>query len=191
MGASKALPGGRAYSREDLIFVAEQAAQKAVAVYLAEQRKMERKAGLGTDKVKRVRAMLSSYRRMKTALDDEAEFSDEEQIELRWKFIRDFMESPDRDAAVMSSVKDMEKKRQENLYAVRRLERAVEMYRQECCNSNSEEAMRRYEEVFLMYMDKEPHTVQEVAAKFHISDKAVYRDIGLACGIIAVYLLGV
>ena len=41
-----------------------------------------------------------------------------------------------------------------------------------------------------MYIDDEAHDVKEIAEMENISEKIVYRDIGIACKILAVYLLG-
>ena len=57
-------------------------------------------------------------------------------------------------------------------------------------NSSSEEAKRRYRELHAMYIDDEAHDVKEIAEMENISEKIVYRDIGIACKILAVYLLG-
>ena len=82
------------------------------------------------------------------------------------------------------TIKDTERKREEDLYCVFRIEKATEMYREECEKSGSEEAKR------MMYLDEKPYTVQEISEVENISDKTVYKDIGIACGIVAIYLLG-
>ena len=88
------------------------------------------------------------------------------------------------------TIKDTERKREEDLYCVFRIEKATEMYREECEKSGSEEAKRRYRELSMMYLDEKPYTVQEISEVENISDKTVYKDIGIACGIVAIYLLG-
>ena len=70
------------------------------------------------------------------------------------------------------------------------VEDLTEMYREECEKSGSEEAKRRYRELSMMYLDEKPYTVQEISEVENISDKTVYKDIGIACGIVAIYLLG-
>ena len=80
------------------------------------------------------------------------------------------------------TIKDTERKREEDLYCVFRTEKATEMYR--------EEAKRRFRELSMMYLDEKPYTVQEISEVENISDKTVYKDIGIACGIVAIYLLG-
>lgn len=136
--------------------------------------------------------MLSSYRRIKATLSDEAEFTEEEKVELRWKFLQDLMGSA-RETVSKSErvVQDGEKRRQEDLYCIHRIEKATEMYREECEKSGSEEAKRRYRELSMMYLEEREYTVQEISQMEKVSDKTVYKDLGIACGIISVYLLGI
>ena len=65
------------------------------------------------------------------------------------------------------------------------------MYREECEKSGSEEAKHRYRELSIMYLGEREHTVQEISQIEKVSDKTVYKDLGIACGIIAVYIFGV
>lgn len=129
--------------------------------------------------------------KLKATLSDGEQFTPEEQAELRWKFIEDLMGNT-REIAGKSerTIKDTERKREEDLYCVFRIEKATEMYREECEKSGSEEAKRRYRELSMMYLDEKPYTVQEISEVENISDKTVYKDIGIACGIVAIYLLG-
>ena len=64
------------------------------------------------------------------------------------------------------------------------------MYREECERSGSEEAKRRYRELSMMYLEDREYSVQEISQVEKVSDKTVYKDLGIACGIVAVYLLG-
>ena len=135
--------------------------------------------------------MLSSYRRIKATLSDEAEFTEEEKVELRWKFIQDLMGST-RETVRKSErvIQNVEKRRQEDLYCIYRIEKAAEMYQEECERSGSEEARRRYRELSMMYLEEKEYSVQEISTVENVSEKTVYKDIGIACGIVAVYLLG-
>lgn len=178
--------------QEELNRIASIASREAVKVFMEEQRKADRKRAKCEDKVNRTKKMLSSYRRMKATLSDEAEFTEEEQVELRWKFIQDLMGSAkDVVGKAELAVRDGEKRRQENLYCIYRIEKAMDMYREECEKSGSEEARRRYRELSMMYLGDREYTVQEISQVEKVSDKTVYKDIGIACGIVAVYLLGI
>lgn len=171
--------------------IAAIAGKEAVRTFKTEQIKAEKRRAREGDKVKKTKKMLSSYRRIKAALSEEAQFTEEEQIELRWKFIQDLMGSV-RETVSKSerTIQDAEKRRQEDLYCIYRIEKATEMYREECEKSGSEEAKRRYRELSMMYLEEKAYTVQEISEVEKVSDKTVYKDLGIACGIVAVYLLG-
>lgn len=172
--------------------IAEIAGKEAVKVFWDEQIKADRKRAKEEDKVRKTKKMLSSYRRIKAMLSEEAEFTEEEKIELRWKFIEDLMGN--QKGAVTKSertIEDTEKRRQEDLYCVYRIEKATELYREECEKSGSDEAKRRYRELSMMYLEEREHSVKEISEVENISDKTVYKDIGIACAIVAVYLLGI
>lgn len=179
-------------TQEQINQIAAVAGKEAVQTFRAEQVKAEKKRAREENKVKKTKKMLSSYRRIKATLSDEAEFTEEEQIELRWKFIQDLMGSA-REAVSKSErvIKDGEKRRQEDLYCIYRIEKATEMYREECERSGSEEAKRRYRELSMMYLEDREYSVQEISQVEKVSDKTVYKDLGIACGIVAVYLLGI
>lgn len=179
-------------TQEQINQIAAIAGKEAVHTFRSEQVKAEKKRVREENKVKKTKKMLSSYRRIKATLSDEAEFTEEEQIELRWKFIQDLMGSV-RETVSKSerAIQDGEKRRQEDLYCIYRIEKATEMYREECERSGSEEAKRRYRELSMMYLEEKEYTVQEISQVEKVSDKTVYKDLGIACGIVAVYLLGI
>lgn len=179
-------------TQEQINQIAAVAGEEAVKRFRAEQVKSDKKRAREENKVKKTKKMLSSYRRIKATLSDEAEFTEEEQIELRWKFIQDLMGSV-RETVSRSerTIKDEEKRRQEDLYYIYRIEKATEMYREECEKSGSEEAKRRYRELSMMYLEEKQYSVQEISEVENVSDKTVYKDLGIACGIVAVYLLGI
>ncbi len=179
-------------TQEQINQIAAVAGKEAVQTFRAEQVKAEKKRAREENKVKKTKKMLSSYRRIKATLSDEAEFTEEEQIELRWKFIQDLMGST-REAVSKSErvIQNGEKRRQEDLYCIYRIEKATEMYREECERSGSEEAKRRYRELSMMYLEDREYSVQEISQVEKVSDKTVYKDLGIACGIVAVYLLGI
>ena len=179
-------------TQEQINEIAAIGAKEALKVHRKERQKAERKRARDADKVKQTKKMLSSYRRIKATLEDEEEFTEEEKTELRWKFIEDLMGNA-REVAGKSdkTIKDMERRRQEDRYCVYRIEKATEMYKNECELTGSDEAKRRYRELSMLYLDEKKHTVQEIAEVEKVSDKTVYKDIGIACKIVAVYLLGI
>lgn len=179
-------------TQEQINQIAAVAGKEAAQTFRAEQVKAEKKRAREENKVKKTKKMLGSYRRMKATLSDEAEFTEEEKVELRWKFIQDLMGSA-REAVSKSErvIRDGEKRRQEDLYCVYRIEKATEMYREECERSGSEEARRRFRELSMMYLEEKEYSVQEISTVENVSEKTVYKDLGIACGIVAVYLLGI
>lgn len=179
-------------TQEQINQIAAVAGEEAVKRFYEEQVKYDKKRAREENKVKKTKKMLSSYRRVKATLSDEAEFTEEEQIELRWKFIQDLMGNARETVSCSErTIKDEEKRRQEDLYCIYRIEKATEMYREECEKSGSEEAKRRYRELSMMYLEEEQYSVQEISEVENVSDKTVYKDLGIACGIVAVYLLGI
>lgn len=179
-------------TQEQIDQIAAVAGKEAAQIFRAEQVKAEKKRAREENKVRKTKKMLSSYRRMKATLSDEAEFTEEEKIELRWKFIQDLMGTT-RETVSKSErvIQDGEKRRQEDLYCIYRIEKATEMYREECERSGSKEAKRRYRELSMMYLEDREYSVQEISQVEKVSDKTVYKDLGIACGIVAVYLLGI
>lgn len=178
-------------NQEQINQIAAIAGKEAVSIFRTEQVKAEKKRAREENKVKKTKKMLSSYRRIKATLSDETEFTEEEQIELRWKFIQDLMGSTKETVSKSERViQDGEKRRQEDLYCIYRIEKATEMYREECEKSGSEEAKRRYRELRMMYLEEREYTVQEISQVEKVSDKTVYKDLGIACGIVSVYLFG-
>ena len=175
---------------EEVGRIAEIAASEASKVYREEQKKSEKKERNSADKVKRTKKLLSDYRRLKREIPESDEFSIAEKVEKRWAFIRDLMGSAYAKKPE-SIIEDEEKRRAENMYYIERIEKAVETYRQECEVSRKPEAMRCFREVYGYYMDEEEKTVAQIAAEECVSEKTVYKDIGNACKIISVYLLGV
>ena len=178
-------------TQEQINQIAAIAGKEAVQTFRAEQAKVEKKRAREENKVNKTKKMLSSYRRIKATLSDEARFTEEEQIELRWKFIQDLMGTTRQINKSDRIIQDREKRRQEDLYCIYRIEKATDMYKEECEKSGSEEAKRRYRELHMMYLEDKEYTVQEISQVEKVSDKTVYKDLGIACGIVAVYLLGI
>lgn len=178
-------------TQEQINQIVAMAGKEAVQIFRAEWVKTEKKRAREENKVKKTKKMLNSYRRIKATLSDEAEFTEEEKVELRWKFIQDLMGNT-RETVSKSErvIRDEEKRRQEDLYCIYCIEKAIDMYRKECEMSGSEEAKRRYRELRMMYLDENQYSVQEISMVENVSEKTVYKDLGIACGIVAVYLLG-
>lgn len=172
--------------------IARIAAREALKVYMEENKKHDPVAEKERDKVKNTKRILSSYRRAKAKLQEEVEFSEDEKMDLRWRFVEDLMGSARSivNRSEMTIISD-EKRRKEDAYLIRCIERAVEMYEKECQEIGSEEVKRRFRELRMMYLEEKIYTVQQIAEAENISEKTVYKDIGIACRVLAVYLLGI
>ena len=172
--------------------IARIAAREALKVYMEENKKHDPVAEKERDKVKNTKRILSSYRRAKAKLQEEVEFSEDEKMDLRCRFVEDLMGSARSivNRSEMTIISD-EKRRKEDAYLIRCIERAVEMYEKECQEIGSEEVKRRFRELRMMYLEEKIYTVQQIAEAENISEKTVYKDIGIACRVLAVYLLGI
>lgn len=128
---------------------------------------------------------------MKASFAETEEFTDDEKIELRWAFVRDLMGSGlDVVEKADNIIRSVENKRKRDSFEIQSIDKAMALYKKETDNSSSDEAKRRYRELYAMYIDDDAHDVKEIAKMENISEKIVYRDIGIACKILSVYLLG-
>lgn len=177
-------------TQKELNQIAVIASREAVAAYRKERVAEERRKVAEENKVKKTRKMLGAYRRMKASVANEEKFTDEEQIELRWKFIEDLMGDVGGISESERIINESERRRQENLYCINRIEQAVNMYREECRKLGTKEAMRRCRELDMMYFGNEIYSVDKIAEVENVSKKTVYKDLGIASNILSVYLLG-
>lgn len=169
-----------------VVLAANVSADKAIHIYEKEKREKPY-----YNKVERTKELLRAYRRAKASLSEEVTFSREEEVELRWKFLEDLMGCQEETMASEVTIQESEKRRQEKLYGVQRVESAVELFRRECLKTNLEESARRYEELYMMHIDPDRnYSVNEIAEKFNISNRTVYKDLGIAYKIVAEYLIG-
>lgn len=169
--------------------IANIAATKAVELY----RSMEKKAQEKRDsEILRVtKKKLQAYRRVKASLEETYEFTEDEKIELRWDFVKDLMGSGiefiDR---AEDRIKSIEKKRRHDSFDIQSIDRAISLYKKEADNTSNEEFQRRYRELYALYIDDMEYSIKEIAEMENVSEKSVYRDVGIACKIVAVYLFG-
>lgn len=176
--------------QELLTTIAEIASNSAISFYKEETRKAEKQRK--SNQIKKIKEQLAGYRRIKKALEDEKEFTETEKAEYRWKFVEDLMGNANGYTSRSERIiADEEKRRQENLYSMYRIESAIKLYKEECNLSSNEEDKRRFRAIQAMYMDDVPMTVEEIAESENVSEKTVYRDLGIAYQILAIYLYGI
>lgn len=177
-------------TEKDVALIASVAAKEAVDAYKKqadnERRRQEQ------SKSKQAKKMLTSYRRLKSTIQDEMTLTPDEMVELRWKFLEDLMGSAINIVPrTERQIADIETKRKQDMYTVQCIDRAVELYRKECEASPYSEDIRRYWEMHAMYISADQKTISEIASDENVSEKTVYKDLNIACDAISVYLLGI
>lgn len=175
--------------QEVLNTVAEVAANAGIAAYKEEMKRAEKNRE--SNRTREVKRLLGAYRRLKAELEDGSNFTEEEKSEYRWEFIKDLMNAKSYISKSERIINDEEKRRQESLYSIYRIENAMKLYKEECDRSASEEEKRRYREIEAMYLADDVKTIPELAEIENISEKTVYRDVGIAYKILAIYLFGI
>lgn len=176
-------------TQEQLNGIAEMAAEKAVEVYRAEEKKIQKRRD--NESVRVTKQKLSAYRRLKASLADTEEFTDDEKIELRWAFVKDLMGSGlEVVEKAENRIRSVENRRKRESFEIQLIEKAMDLYRKEVERSATDEEKRRYRELYAMYIDEVPMSIKEIAEMERISEKIVYRDLGIATQIVSVYLLG-
>ena len=137
---------------------------------------------------KAAKKMLSDYRRLKRVATHEIQPTKEEAISLQWEYLRELMGNPDEKMYAENIAYITERKLQYNRYKVQKIEKAFRLYKQECKENGSDEALRRCRIIQQMYFDNGHPSVAEIAKAEHVTDKAIYKDMVNAYKVIAVYL---
>lgn len=180
-------------TEKELRAICEEAADKAVERHIAAREELDRKNARRwqNEKSRVTKKKLAAYRRVKASINETFEFSRDEQIDLRWRFIEDLMGSVEREVTrTEDEIVAIERKRKRDLFEIQSIDRALALYAAEVESNGNDEFRRRYEELRDFYIDEPGKTVVEIAEERRISEKTVYKDINIACDIMAVYLLG-
>lgn len=176
-------------TQEQLNDLAAIAADRAVEAYRSEEQKTQKRKD--NENVRITKKKLQSYRRVKASLAETEEFTEDEKIELRWAFVRDLMGSGlDVVERADNRIRSVENKRKRDSFEIQSIDKAMALYKKEVDLAGNDEAKRRYRIIRAMYIDDEIITVDEIAEIENTSVRNVYRDIGIACKIVSVYLLG-
>lgn len=168
------------------------ASREGIKSYQAEMDKAEAIRERERDPVRKTKHLLVAYRRLKRKLNDEMVFTEDEMIDLRWKFLEDLMGTA-RSVITRSEtyVITSEMQRKKDMYNVQSIEHAAKLFREEADQSPSAEFRRRYREMYDMYLSDVETTIQQIAENECISEKTVYKDLNIACQTMATYLIGV
>ena len=182
---------GYVFSQEEINKIASIASKEAVKAFKEEQKKEDKKKEKNPEYLKQTKKMLRGYRAVKSRLaNNKFELSFLEQRALRIEYLEDLM-GVRPTSKVECILDDIEKNKKKDQYAVTIIDKAMELYKKECEETSGEEAIRRYREVYAMHISETPTTVEEIAKKENISEKTVYKDLGIAYRIIAVYMFGI
>ncbi len=155
--------------------------------YILQERE-SRNVLMETRKVAMTKELLSSYKSMKEMSGQEQELTDAEKVECRWKFLNDLMGN--REERSEAVVRDMEKRIQENTYALGVIGQAVSMYRIECGKNGMQEGARGLRALEMLYLADGDYDVKKVAEVENVSEKTIYKNIKTACKGLSYYIFG-
>ncbi len=74
---------------------------------------------------------------------------------------------------------------------VKHIDAMLGFYEIYCTKSKNPEEDRRYKVIQAHYIDEDTSTIKELADKFNVTDRTIYRDIDIACERIAALLFGI
>ncbi len=175
----------------DLMKAAGRAASKATIEEMEKQR--EKKAKQEADlRYKKTKERLKGYRLLKQKVETELVYTEAEQDYWRLMFLSDLIGDPS--SYMDKSTEEINKEEADRRNDCRKLaltENALHLYEKDCEEHGKEVDYRRYQEMRLFYgLDEEPVLAAELAKQFTVTEKAIYKDIGIATRIMAVYLFG-
>lgn len=177
-------------SEADLQSFIKTAVDAGIKAYKKEKDEYNRKLARDNDPVKKTREALEKYRKRKRSVGEKLEISNQERAYAEFDFWVKLFDVGEKESKAEKEVYNHSKQRAVNIYNIERIERAVELYRQEGEVSGNREEMRRCREISMMYMTEEVYTAQQIAEIEKISEKTVYRDLTLACKEISAYYIG-
>lgn len=176
-------------TKNDFIEIAIKAGENVARKTLDDYFERKRKEDLRYTPAKMAKAMLSQYRIMKKA-QKVKEFlpTNGEAKELYWKFLEELMGKPDEKIITEDVAYTISKKHIYNSYKIWRIENSVKLYKEECVEIGTQEALRRLRILKMMYIGDDRKTIKDIAKIEKISEKTVYKDIDVSCENIARYL---
>lgn len=150
--------------------------------------KNNREGNIEARKLRKTKALLSSYKSMKELSGLERTLTEAEKVEYRWQFLNDLMENQEERSDAV--IRDVEKRTQENAYALQVIEQAISMYRSECEKNGLQEGARGLRALERLYILKDNYDVRGIAEVENVSEKTIYKDINIACKGLAYYVFG-
>ena len=176
-----------AISETEIEGILTRAVKAGVDEYIKErQRETDRQINRNLHNTKR---LFESYRTLKNDLIHSEYESDEAQQELRTMCIQDLMENVwDKRAASDDAIRKEIRRLQINAWRKRQIDRAVELLREDCMQSDNPAAMRKYRVLTAVYIQDDALTVQEAAVLEGVTDRTIHSDLREALKIVTPYI---
>lgn len=164
--------------------------REGVKAFKEEQKKETKRQAKREDKVEITKRKLKEYRTVKERLKEEI-FSADEIEEMTFEYLEELMgKTKSAEGKIEKKIEAEEWKRVLDNDTIRKIDAAYAKYKNKCEKYGNNEAKRRCRELYMMYLDEKIYTTQEIACIENISDKTVYKDLGIACRMLATYLYG-
>lgn len=175
----------------ELLKAAGRAASKATIEEMERQREKRKKQEEDL-RYKKTKERLKGYRLLRQKVDAETSYTEAEQDYWRLMFLSDLMGDPT--SYMEKSVNEINREEADRRNDFRKYiltENALHLYERDIEHHGKEVDVRRYQEMRLFYgLDDNPVLAPELAEQFGVTEKAIYKDIGIATRIMAVYLFG-
>lgn len=169
---------------------AEETEKRVVKAIEERRRKAEKEKAKKEDEAEQLKQRLKKYRAVKGRLAEEM-FSPEELDEMEHEYFEELMgKNRSIESRVERMIEDEKVKRVKESFEIWELDTAFRRYEKACEQSGTWEDRRRCRELFMMYMDEKPYSVNEIAEVENISDKTVYKDVKIACEQMAPHYYG-
>ena len=143
----------------------------------------------GRRKLHNADLLLRNYRMLKenlvNAVDDIQRF----ESELEADEILSMMMNKDTDESI--AIQSIKRSKVRTAIIVKHIDTMLDIYQAYCQKSPDGMDMRRYEAIMDRYIREEEYTVTEIANRFFVSEKTIYRDISIGKTQLAALIFGV
>lgn len=165
-------------SEEQLEIISKAAARTALE-YLEQERENQKKQRHDR-RLRNIKLLLKNYRSLVKHCDD---------ISLEIKVLDEKLELDflDTDEFAIESIK---RSKRRTLTMVRFVSKMVSVYGK-MCQEESEEATRRYQTVYDLYISEEKKTAKEIATCQNVDPRTVYRDVEKSLEPLSVLMFGI
>ena len=178
-------------TKEEIEELVKTCAQIGANAYKEQEAEAQRRIAKNNDPARRMKKKLLGYRRAKKSLKEEQQFTPLDQREYRYAFIEDLMGDPTKNCDRTERMLMVEEeKRRQAYFEICQIDRALDLYKQECQESGNQEDIRRYRTLVRFYISDKASTVTEISELENVSEKTVYRDLRIACEILCQYAVG-